>query len=352
MKKTFLIFILVVIFITGCGKTNSSKVVDEFSKKVNNLKSYYVEGVMELINNEDIYTYSIEVSYKKDDYYKIDLVNTTNNHEQVILRNDTGIYVITPSLNKSFKFQSDWPYNNSQVYLLTSLLDDINNTDNISMKEVDNKYVLTSNVNYPNNDKLTSQEIYMDKDYNVKEVRVFDKDGNVQIKMSFDKIDYNPKFKDNYFELNQIIEEKDLSSNNSTTTENKDNNGSTTDKDKTESTATIDDVVYPMYLPSNTYLTSQEKVNTTDGERLILTFDGDNPFILVEEVSKVNDEHVIVPTFGELELLASSVAIVNDNSVNWYSDGIEYYLASNTMETSEILEIVKSISVLPVANLK
>ena len=343
MKKTFLIFILVVIFITGCGKTSSSKVVEEFGKKINNLKSYYVEGVMELINNEDIYTYNVKVSYKKNDYYKIDLVNTTNNHEQVILRNDTGIYVITPSLNKSFKFQSDWPYNNSQVYLLTSLLDDINNTDNISMKEVDNKYVLTSNVNYPNNDKLTSQEIYMDKNYNVKEVRVLDKDGNVEIKMTFDKIDYSPKFKDNYFDLNQIIEEKNIGSN----TDNKDNK-----TEQTKSTATIDDIVYPMYLPSNTYLTSQEKVSTSTGERLILTFDGDNPFILVEEVSNTSNEHVIVPTFGELELLADSVAIVNNNSVNWYSNGIEYYLASNTMKTGEILEIVRSISVLPVANLK
>lgn len=343
MKKTFLIFILVVIFITGCGKTSSSKVVEEFGKKINNLKSYYVEGVMELINNEDIYTYNVKVSYKKNDYYKIDLVNTTNNHEQVILRNDTGIYVITPSLNKSFKFQSDWPYNNSQVYLLTSLLDDINNTDNISMKEVDNKYVLTSNVNYPNSEKLTSQEIYMDKNYNVKEVRVLDKDGNVEIKMSFDKIDYSPKFKDNYFDLNQIIEEKNIGSN----TDNKDNK-----TEQTKSTATIDDIVYPMYLPTNTYLTSQEKVSTSTGERLILTFDGDNPFILVEEVSKANDEHVIVPTFGELELLADSVAIVNNNSVNWYSNGVEYYLASNTMKTGEILEIVRSISVLPVANLK
>lgn len=346
MKKTFLIFILVVIFITGCGKTSSSKVVEEFDKKINNLKSYYVEGVMELINNEDIYTYNVKVSYKKNDYYKIDLVNTTNNHEQVILRNDTGIYVITPSLNKSFKFQSDWPYNNSQVYLLTSLLDDINNTDNISMKEVDNKYVLTSNVNYPNNDKLTSQEIYMDKNYNVKEVRVLDKDGNVEIKMTFDKIDYSPKFKDNYFDLNQIIEEKNIGSN----TDNKDNTDNKTEQ--TKSTATIDDIVYPMYLPTNTYLTSQEKVSTSTGERLILTFDGDNPFVLVEEVSNANAEHVIVPTFGELELLADSVAIVNDNSVNWYSNGIEYYLASNTMKTGEILEIVRSISVLPVANLK
>ena len=29
--------------------------------------------------------------------------------------------MVTPSLNKSFKFQSDWPYNNSQVYLINSI---------------------------------------------------------------------------------------------------------------------------------------------------------------------------------------------------------------------------------------
>lgn len=48
-----------------------------------------------------------------------------NNHEQIILRNKDGVYVVTPSLNKSFKFQSEWPYNNSQVYLLQSIVDDI-----------------------------------------------------------------------------------------------------------------------------------------------------------------------------------------------------------------------------------
>ena len=40
----------------------------------------------------------------------------------IILRNSEGIYVLTPSLNKSFKFQSEWPYNSSQTYLLQTLL--------------------------------------------------------------------------------------------------------------------------------------------------------------------------------------------------------------------------------------
>ena len=64
-------------------------------KSLKNANSYYVEGVMEIINHEDTYTYNVNVSYKNGDYYKIVLTNTLNNHEQVILRNDDGVYVDT-----------------------------------------------------------------------------------------------------------------------------------------------------------------------------------------------------------------------------------------------------------------
>ena len=50
---------------------------------------------MEIINNEDTYSYNVKASYQKQDYYKIELINKLNNHEQVILRNDEGVYVDT-----------------------------------------------------------------------------------------------------------------------------------------------------------------------------------------------------------------------------------------------------------------
>lgn len=53
------------------------------------------------------------------------MVNKANEHKQIILRNNDGLYVITPSLNKSFKFESTWPDNSSQSYILSSLIKDI-----------------------------------------------------------------------------------------------------------------------------------------------------------------------------------------------------------------------------------
>ena len=83
------------------------------------------------MNNEDSHKYNIDVAYKEEDNFRVSLKNKTNNHEQIILRNSDGVYVLTPSLNKSFKFQSNWPENNSQVYIIQSVLVDINEDKNI-----------------------------------------------------------------------------------------------------------------------------------------------------------------------------------------------------------------------------
>ena len=294
---------------------------------------------MELVNNEDVYTYDISVSYEADDNYKIELVNTVNNHEQVILRNSEGVYVVTPSLNKSFKFQSDWPYNNSQVYLLSSLLDDINNDEERVFETKDNEYVFTTRVNYPNSPKLEKQKIYFNANNLPTRVEVLDKDGNVEIKMVFNKIDLKADFNDTYFDLSSILD-----------TEVKEENNEEQQNTETETkeTATIDDIIYPMYLPTNTYLANQEKVKVDNGERLILTFAGDSSFVLVEETVSITNSPEIIPTYGEVELIGASLAVINDNSANWFSNGIEYYVVSDTMDSSEILEVAKSISVLPV----
>ena len=260
------------------------------------------------------------------------------------------VSVVTPSLNKSFKFQSDWPYNNSQVYLLKPLLDDILSDENRTFTKDGDNYKIVVGANYPNNEKLVKQEILLDKDANIKKVIVMDTNGTAQITMNFDKIDLSSKFNDNYFDLKEIIDVKEATPNDNKTTEN--NTNTNTDKDKTtetKQTSTIEDVIYPMYLPVNTYLSNKEKVSKDNGERLILTFDGDNPFMLIEETVTYEKEHLIVPTYGELELMASTVAIVNDNSVNWIDNNIEYYVVSDKLSKSELLDIARSISVLPVS---
>ena len=135
---------------------------------------------------------------------------------------------------------------------------------------------------------------------------------------------------------------------NYTLTGNSKNNNSNTNNN-TKETATIDDIIYPMYLPVNTYLTNQERVSTSDGERMILTFTGDKAFTLVEETASYSQNPEIIPTYGSVELIGASLAVINDNSASWFNNGIEYYIVSDVMSTGELLQVVRSISVLPVS---
>ena len=224
MKKKILFILLVGVFLlSGCGKTSESSIIKDLEKKINNSKSYYIEGTLEIVNNEDLYTYDVKVSYAKGDNYKVNLTNKVNNHEQVILRNSDGVYVVTPRINKSFKFQSDWPYNNSQVYLLKPLLDDILSDENRTFTKDGDNYKIVVAANYPNNEKLVKQEILLDKEANIKKVTVMDTNGTAQITMNFDKIDLSSKFNDNYFDLKEIIDVKEETPSDNKTTENNTN---------------------------------------------------------------------------------------------------------------------------------
>lgn len=95
MKKFLYLFmtIFVVISLSGCGKENKKTILNKLNKKVNNVSGYKLDAQMELINNDDSYKYDVTVSYKKDNNYRVSLRNKTNNHEQIILKNDDGVYV-------------------------------------------------------------------------------------------------------------------------------------------------------------------------------------------------------------------------------------------------------------------
>ena len=205
MKK-IVVILLSILILTGCGAKKSTDILKEFKDNINKKDSYVIKGEMVIVSNEDKFTYDVEASNKENKYYKVNLVNKTNNHEQVILKNEEAVYVVTPSLNKSFKFQSDWPNNGSQAYLLDSLVRDIENDNEANTEKNDDGYVITSKVNYPNNSNLVKEKLYIDKDYKLKKVEVLDSDENVKITFEVKNIDYNPKFNDEYFDLDLLVD--------------------------------------------------------------------------------------------------------------------------------------------------
>ena len=95
MKKLLILGLVSLFLVAGCGKYKVDDAIKDFTNKVENSKSYKLTGTMEINSGEETFTYSLESYFLKDSYYKVILVNQTNNHEQIILKNDEGLYVIT-----------------------------------------------------------------------------------------------------------------------------------------------------------------------------------------------------------------------------------------------------------------
>ena len=108
----------------------------------------------------------------------------------------------------------------------------------------------------------------------------------------------------------------------------------------------LDEIVYPMYVPDDTHLISQDVVETDQGERVILTFSGDSQFILIQESLIVDETEKYV--YGDPYLILDTIGSVTDSSVSWISNGVEYSVISDTMDIDELLTVAQSIGVQPV----
>lgn len=321
MKKLLLIVLTVCLLVTGCGKNSQRNVINSLEKKYKKSSGYSLKGDLEITNNEEVYNYDVKSLYdKKKGFYKVSLTNKANDFSQVIIKNSNGVFLLTPSLNKSFKFSSDWPYNNSQIYLLDTLIKDINNDNDRTFSFKDDKYIFNTKVNYSSNSKLVKQKIVFDNNYILKHVTVYDNDDNVCMKLTVDKINLSPKIDKKQFEL-----EDDYST------------------EKTKKTMGIDDIVYPLFLPSGTKLVDEKRVEKENGQRVIMTYDGEKSFLLVEETMDVFNDLTIIPSSGEPFQLMDSIGVMTDKSLSWVSGGIEYYLVSDVMSSNELIEIAQSV---------
>ena len=300
----------------------SSDVISKYKKILSEEDKYSVTGKMDIVSNEELYHYDVKVDYMKGDYYRASLTNSNSNHEQIILKNKSGVYVITPSLNKSFKFQSDWPFNSSQAYILSSILKDLENDSNVLLEEKEDNYILSSTVNYPNNPSLVSQKVTFNKDMLPLSTKVFDKNGLECISFKITNIDFDVDLNEEYFEIDNI----DVS-------------------EEVKQTSSIDEVVYPMYLPVGTKFKSEETVKTDDAERVILTFSGDKSFILIEEASKNPKDFEVTTTSGELVFYENVLGTLGESSLNWSMDGKDYYIIGSNLTNEEILKVASSTSV-------
>ncbi len=322
-----LLFAGLVIVLAACGEKSQEDVVADLQEKAEKMDGYKAKAEMNMNTGKEQQTFQIDIWHKKEDMYRVGLSNKSDEKgNQIILKNEDGVFVLTPALNKSFKFQSEWPQNSSQPYLYQSLVQDIEKDKEAEFEITDAHYVFKTKTNYQSNNNLPYQEIYLDKkSLQPVQVKVLDKDKNALVEVSFSNFDSKASFQEDDFSM-------------------KKNMGG----EEAKETAAVNEeealtVFYPSYM-AGAELKEKKETSTDTGERVILTFEGEKNFTLVQE--KANAQTTMAnpkEAEGEIVNLGFTVGAMTDNSMEWTHNGVDFMLASEELTKEELIEVAKSV---------
>ena len=330
MKK--LCLMITVIFTTmllaACGEMTQQDVINKLASNLEGANTYLATGRMEIESEGQKYQYFVEVGFKQDKYFRVTMRNETTNNEQIILKNDDGVFVLTPALNKQFKFQSEWPLSSSQVYLYQSLLADIMNDSEAVFTSTEETYVFETVANYHGNRDLVKQIVsFCKKTLAPVSVEVLDSAGEARMTMHFDSFEFNYEIAEGFFDSNLTMEE----------TQNTMGDG------VLETVNLLEAGLYPTFIPEGTTLTDKTSISRDNGDRIIMTFTGDQVFTLIQENASVRETTTPELVSGEIVFINGSVGTLGENNISWVNNGVEFFLVSETLETEDLISVASSI---------
>ncbi|MFG6150416.1 LolA family protein [Halobacillus sp. B23F22_1] len=333
MKRFPILFFMAMaltLVLTACGEQSKEDVVKKLEEQESEMKGYKTDASMTMKTGKEEQKYHIQISHKKKDFYKVELENDQDEKgSQIILKNDSGVYVLTPALNKSFKFQSDWPENTSQPYLFNSLIKDIKADAETEFNATDNHYVFKTKTNYQNNQSLPYQEIYFDKkSYTPVMVKVFDQDMTALVEVQFSNFSKADSFKETDFDVDQNM---------AMSTSDVPVNASEEQKEA--------EVLYPEETLGASLWDKQE-VETENGKRVIMTYKGEKDFTIIQETAATQaaSARQSVEVNGELvQLSGGLVGALSEQKLEWNDNATTYHLASNELTQDEMVAVANSI---------
>lgn len=334
------LFVMAIVGLAGCGGKSEESVSKKIEKQLSQVTGYKAEAEMTMKTGREERTYDIQVWYEKGetDFYRVDLANETDDHRQTILKNQEGVFVLTPVLNKSFKFQADWPEKNGQPYLYQSLIQDIVADGDVTFSTHDDYYKYKTKTNYMNNKHLPHQYIFVNKKtYLPMYVQVLGEDETPLIEVKFKEINLNPTFSEADFNREAILSA---------------HNEGDKETDETKETGALNaagqqaELLLPV-VTKGAELIETEEVDVDVGKRIIMTFKGERNFTLIQEHT-VNEAVPVMAVDaneipGELVHLGHSIGAISGDMVEWNYKGTQFYLASSELTRDELIDVASSV---------
>lgn len=326
MKKRLLMIIICIfcsLFCLSCEK--GTKAIKTFPELVNDMKSYKLTGKLETYFPSGTKESTITVYFQKDDHYRVEILLPNEIEKQIIIKNNDGVFVLIPSLNKTFKVSSSWPLTSSFPYLLQSLSKDIISDKDIEKTEGKETTTYKLKANLFNDARNTYQKItFNNKSGLPTNIELFRDDNTPISKFTITSIESN------------VIIDKDMFENNISM--------QTLSTLYEENPKEYDRAMsYPTYCPYNLMLKEEVITGTKDDKRILLTYNGESNLTILETFVKPLEEHKTKYCNSSVYIFGDILAFVNDSTVEFYYDGIDYSLYSIDIDKLELAMIGASL---------
>lgn len=338
-RKAWILFMIMLIAtsLVACGTKDSKEIVSDLSKRSEDMESYISHGKMTIQTGQEPQEYEVEVWYKKPHYYRVALKNLKKDIVQILLKNDDGVYVLTPHLKKSFRFQSDWPASSGQVYLYQTILASIIDDQKRRFQAGDKEYQFEVEAKYTLNQNFFIQRIWLDRDLYPKRVDVLNKDREVMVKMEFDRFKADASFDKDAFDM-----QRNLNSMPDQSQQTMAKAKGTEQKQKPVETLT------PAYIPQESRLVDEQTIESPNGPVVIMRYKGEKSFTLTQRHPQAIEASL--PIFGKPMELEQTIGVLLEMDQNkrltWTQNGTDFELLGN-LTTEEMVRIANSLENVP-----
>lgn len=325
--------------VVGCGVPGGKSVSQKIETQAQQLENqnYQSEAKMTVQMDNNVQTYYVEVSYESPETYKIALGNQDKQIHQIIVHNKNGMFIVSPSLGKVFRFNGKWAENQGQIYLYDQLLNEIAKNKDIKPQKGNGTYTFNLPVT-PASDTISTQKVVLDsKTLQPQTVSLLDKSGKAAVSLQFTSFKTGVTFNSTDFDPHSLAGSG--ASDTKTTMAGSSSAGTSTGS----SGSTSSNESFGYIEPKTLYGTKMTSIMQPSQTSAILRFGGEHTYTLEEwrptKRDMADPGAELVDLFGvpAMYTLGDSV-----NTLTWLNNGVEFSIMSNDMNLQELQDVAIS----------
>ena len=184
---------ITMIFVFTVGCTNKEYTADElyedFKDQISKVSSYTCIAKVEAIGNKENTTYIFKHTYKKPDYYKLEVKSPKNLKGKTIEYKNNKIIINNPKINDTVEFKN---INNDARYLfIGDFINNYRNDENTKLELTENE--LKIEVKIPGNNKYFNKQILYvnNKTKTPNKMEIVDNEENPRFIVTYEDFKYN-----------------------------------------------------------------------------------------------------------------------------------------------------------------